>query len=69
MLMIVLSILLGSAVAVVLGVLLTGVVIFARGGQINHRLGHRLMTLRVAAQAVAIALLGLMVLARSFGWG
>ncbi len=67
--MIVLSVLLGIAVAVVLGVLLTGVLVFARGGKINHRLGHRLMTLRVTAQAIAIGLLGLMVLVRRFGWG
>lgn len=67
--MMILSILLGIAVAVVLGILLAGVLIFARGGQVNHRLGHRLMTLRVTAQAVAVGLLGLMVLVRWLGWG
>lgn len=66
---IILSVLLGLAVTVVLGVLLTGVVVFARGGQINQRLSNRLMNLRVAAQALAVGLLGLLVLVRAFGWG
>jgi hypothetical protein len=64
----ILSILLGIAVAVVLGILLAGVLIFARGGEANKRLGQRMMNLRVAAQAVAVALLGLLVLARGLGW-
>ncbi len=69
MVIVVLSVLLGIAVTAVLGVLMTGVVIFARGGEINRRLGHRLMALRVAAQGAAVGILGLMVLARAMGWG
>lgn len=65
---IVLSILLGIAVAVVLGILLAGVLIVARGGEVNKRLSQRMMNLRVAAQAVAVGLLGLLVLARGMGW-
>lgn len=63
MLTIVLSILLGLAAAAVVGVLLTGVLVFARGGEINRRLSNRLMNLRVAGQAVAVLLLALLALA------
>lgn len=64
MLINVLSVLLAIALAAVLGTLLTGVVVFSRGGEFNRRHGHRLMNLRVATQAVAVVLLGLLVLAR-----
>ena len=53
-----LSVLLGIALFGVLGVLLTGVVVFVRGGETNRRWGNRLMNLRVATQAVAVLLLG-----------
>ncbi len=64
MLVDVLSVLLAIALAAVLGTLLAGVVLFSRGGELNRRYGHRLMNLRVATQAVAVMLLGLLVLAR-----
>ncbi len=57
-----LSILLGLALAAVLGVLLTGVVGFAKGGDFNRRHGNRLMQLRVATQAVAVVVLALLML-------
>ena len=50
-------------IAVALGAtvlaLFTGIVGFAAGGRFNARYGNILMRLRVAAQAVAVALLGL----------
>ncbi|HIJ62104.1 MAG TPA: twin transmembrane helix small protein [Rhodospirillaceae bacterium] len=61
-----LSVLLGLALAAVLGVLITGVVVFARGGQANHRWSNRLMNMRVATQAVAVLILGLIFLLRHF---
>lgn len=53
--------LLGVSLALVVLVLATGVLGFARGGPWYHRHANRLMNLRVAAQAVAVALLGLAV--------
>jgi len=47
-------------------VLLTGVVVFSRGGQANDRWSNRLMNTRVATQAVAVLLLGLILLARKY---
>ena len=63
----VLSGLLVAALVAVFAVLLTGVIIFARGGETNRRWSLRLMNLRVGTQAVAVALLGLILLLRSFG--
>lgn len=40
-------------------VLITGLVVMVKGGKVNAKWGNKLMTLRVAAQAIAIALLGL----------
>ena len=54
----ILSVLLGIVLLGVLGVLLTGVVVFVRGGETNRRWGNRLMNLRVATQAVAVLILG-----------
>ena len=58
----VLWILLLIALVAVLGVLITGVTIFARGGETNRRYGHFMLNLRVGTQAVAIVLLGLLLL-------
>jgi hypothetical protein len=58
----VLSILLGLTLVAVVGVLMTGVFVFARGGETNRRWSNRLMNLRVATQAVAVAILGLLLL-------
>ena len=58
----ILWILLMVDLVVVLGVLLTGVTIFARGGEMNRRYGHFMLNLRVGTQAVGVALLGLILL-------
>jgi hypothetical protein len=57
-----LSLLLGIALAAVLAVLFSGIFIFVRGGEVNRRWSLRLMNLRVATQAVAALLLGLLLL-------
>jgi hypothetical protein len=57
-----LSIALGVALFAVLAVLLSGVTVFARGGETNRRWSLRLMNLRVVTQAVAILILGLLML-------
>lgn len=44
---------------VVLGVLLTGVIAMARGGEFNKKYGNRLMQLRVATQFIAVILIAL----------
>jgi hypothetical protein len=61
----ILSILLGVMLAAVLIVLLVGVAIFVRGGELNNRWSTRLMGLRVATQAVALVTLGILLLMRS----
>lgn len=61
----ILSALLVVALILVLGVLATGVFVFARGGAANAKWSNRLMNLRVAAQAVAVLILGLLVLIRA----
>ncbi|MDB6178570.1 twin transmembrane helix small protein [Paracoccus sp. Z330] len=45
------------AVLVVLAILATGIGGFARGGEFNRKHGNRLMRWRIAAQAVAVALI------------
>jgi hypothetical protein len=62
-----LSLLLMLALAAVVGVLATGIVVFIRGGEFNRRHGNRLMNLRVATQAVAVLILGLLLLLRAWG--
>jgi hypothetical protein len=54
-----LPILLLLALGATLLILLVGVGGFALGGRFNARHGNLLMRLRVAAQAVAVALIGL----------
>ena len=52
--------LIGLALALVVIALATGVIGFAKGGPWYQRHANRLMQLRVAAQAVAVALLALL---------
>jgi hypothetical protein len=59
-----LAIALGIALFAVLAILLIGVAVFMRGGVTNQRWSLRLMNLRVATQAVAVLLLGLLLLRR-----
>ncbi len=63
----ILPLLLGLAMAVVVAVLVTGIAAFIRGGPWYERHATRLLHLRVAAQAVAILLLGLLVWLRHRG--
>lgn len=60
-----LNLLLGLALAAVVIVLLTGVAVFVKGGETNKRWSTRLMSLRVATQAVALLTVGLLLLLRS----
>jgi Hypoxia induced protein conserved region len=54
-----LNILLGLALFSVFVVLMTGVVSLAVGGEFNRKYANKLMQLRVATQACAVALLAL----------
>ena len=47
-------------------VLIAGLVVMIKGGKVNKKWGNKLMVLRVAAQAIAIGLIGLIFL---FGRG
>lgn len=58
-----LPILIAVALGATLLVLLVGVIGFAAGGRFNARHGNTMMRWRVAAQATAVALLGLAMLA------
>lgn len=60
-----LSTILAVTLVVVLLVLLFGVAVFVRGGEFNKRWSTRLMSLRVATQAIALATLGVLLLLRS----
>jgi len=60
-----LNLVLGLALAAVLIVLLTGVAVFVKGGETNNRWSTKLMSLRVATQAVALVTIGLLLLLRS----
>ena len=55
------------AVLLVLGILLTGIGGFARGGEFNRKHANRLMRWRIYAQAVAVALILLFVFIRGSG--
>lgn len=62
-----LFILAGVAALVVLGILLTGIGGFARGGEFNRKHANRLMRYRIAAQFVAVMLVLLFVWLRRGG--
>ena len=55
------------AVLIVLGVLLTGIGGFAKGGDFNRKHANRMMRYRIYAQAVAIALILIYVLVERSG--
>ena len=55
------------AVLIVLGVLLTGIGGFAKGGDFNKKHANRIMRYRISAQAVAIVLVLLFVFLRGSG--
>lgn len=50
------------AMLITLGVLFTGLIAMARGGEFNRKYGNKLMRYRVIAQGVAILLFGLAVM-------
>ena len=60
-------ILLAISLLAVLGILLTGLVAFAKGSDFHDKYGSKLMQMRVAAQAVAVVLVLLLVMIRSAG--
>lgn len=57
------------ALVVVVGILMTGIGGFARGGEFNRKHGNRMMRWRIAAQAVAVVLILLFVILRGGGNG
>ena len=59
-----LFIVVGIACLIVLGILLTGVGGFAKGGDFNRKHANRIMRYRIYAQAVAVALILVFVLLR-----
>lgn len=62
-----LFIIVAIACLLVLGILLTGIGGFARGGDFNKKHANRIMRYRIYAQAVAILLILLFVLIRRGG--
>ena len=62
-----LFIVVGIACLIVVGVLLTGIGGFAKGGDFNRKHANRIMRYRIYAQAVAIALILLFVYLRRSG--
>ncbi|WP_413719100.1 twin transmembrane helix small protein [Silicimonas sp. MF1-12-2] len=62
-----LFIIVAIAVLIVLGILLTGIGGFARGGDFNRKHANRIMRYRIYAQAVAIVLILIFVLVRRGG--
>ena len=61
------TILLGLTLVAVVAVLGAGLVSFIAGGDFNRKYANKLMRLRVATQAVAVGLLLLLLLLRTFG--
>ena len=55
------------AVLVVLGILLTGIGGFAKGGDFNKKHANRIMRYRIYAQFVAVVLILIFVLVRGSG--
>lgn len=60
-----LIILLALSMLAVLGVLITGLVAFVKGGDFNAKYGNKLMQWRVTTQAIAVVLVLLLVALRS----
>ena len=55
------------AVATVVIILAIGIGGYAKGGEFNRKYGNKMMQLRIAAQAVAVALILLVIWLRSQG--
>jgi hypothetical protein len=58
------TILMGIAMAAVLGVLIVGVLGFAKGGEFNKKHGNKLMRWRIGLQAVALTFFVLAMVSR-----
>jgi len=52
---------------IVLGILLTGIGSFAKGGEFHRKHANRIMRYRIYAQAIAVALIVIYVLVRRSG--
>ncbi|MBM3513778.1 MAG: twin transmembrane helix small protein [Alphaproteobacteria bacterium] len=63
MIITILNVLIGIALFAVFAVLATGIASFVIGGEFNGKYANKLMRLRVATQATAVALLLIRVLA------
>jgi len=61
-----LSIFLVVVLVAIVCVLVSGIVVFARGGQANRKWSNRLMNMRVATQALAVLILGLIILLHKY---
>lgn len=61
------TVLLGLTLVAVLAVLAAGLVSFIAGGEFNRKYANKLMRLRVATQALAVLLLLILLLLRTFG--
>lgn len=56
---VVVAVLIILALALTLGVLFSGLVVMAMGGEVNRKYGNKLMRWRIVCQGVALALLAL----------
>lgn len=56
------NVILVGVMLLVAGVLVTGVVVMARGGETNRKYGNKLMAWRVGLQGLALAVLGILFL-------
>lgn len=61
------SILILVAVLIVVGILTSGIIGFSKGGDFNRKHANRIMRYRIYAQAVAIALIVIVVYLRKSG--
>ena len=61
------TVLLSLALVAVVAVLAAGLVVFIAGGEFNSKYANKLMRLRVETQPVAVALLLILLLLRTFG--
>ncbi|SDG30393.1 Hypoxia induced protein conserved region [Limimonas halophila] len=53
------TILLVLALLITVGVLFSGLIVMARGGEVNRKYGNKLMRYRVVCQGVALGLLAI----------
>lgn len=59
------AILIGVAMLMTLGVLFSGLIVMARGGETNRKYGNTLMRWRIVFQGIALALIALAMLLRA----